>query len=163
MKIETFFIFLGVFITLTIIYFALKWLSKRKDISEVDLTTAIEDIELPIEETDLTVREEILGELDLVIRDKEISTIKISEQEISIGRDPTHSTLIISEPTISKVHCHIYTRDNKIFIKDNDSTNGTFVNNNKIVESELKSTDVIFLGKKGTVKLIFRKANQQSG
>lgn len=160
MKIDTFFIFLGVFITLSILYFIFKWLSKKKNISEVDLTTAIEDINLPIEKSDMAGQEEIWGELDLLIRDKEISSTKISDEEIIIGRDPTHSTLIISEPTVSKVHCRIYFKGNNVYIKDNDSTNGTFINGKRITEAEIKSNEMIFLGKKGIIKLVFRKKDE---
>ena len=162
MKIDTFFIFLGVFITLTIIYFVFRWFSRRKDNSEVNITTAIEDFNLPVEDKGRKGPKKILGELALFIREKEISTTKISDLEISIGRDPSHSTLIIPEPTVSKVHCLIYPKGNSLFIKDNDSTNGTFVNNTRIAETEIKSNDVIFLGKKGTVKLIFRKTPEKS-
>jgi len=161
MKTDTFFIFLGVFVVLVILLFIYKWLAKRKDISHKDLTTEIEDFSYSEEKPVVPEKQElILGELDLLIRDKEISSTKISDEEIVIGRDPTHSTIIISEPTVSKLHCRIFSKGNSLFIKDNDSTNGTFVNNKKITETEIKSNDMKFLGKKGTIKLVFRRTNE---
>lgn len=161
MKIDTFFIFLGVFVVLVILLFIYKWLGKRKDISYKDLTTEIEDLTHSAGEPVVPEKRElILGELELHIRDKEISATKISDREIIIGRDPTHSTLIISEPTVSKVHCRIYSKGNNVYIKDNDSTNGTFINNVRITEAEIKSKDMIFLGKKGTVKLVFHRQDE---
>ena len=157
MKIDTLIIFLGIFIILVILSFIYKWLIKRKDISSNDLTTEIEDFDLSIEKPSPMQKEDVIvGELDLIIRGKEISTTKITDQEIIIGRDPAQSNLIISEPTVSKVHCKLYSKENKTYIKDNESTNGTFVNNKRITETEVKSNDIIFLGKKGIINLVFR-------
>lgn len=157
MKIDTLVIFLGIFIILVILSFIYKWMIKRKDISSNDLTTEIEDFNLSIEKPSPLQKEDVIvGELDLIIRGKEISTTKITDQEILIGRDPAQSNLIIPEPTVSKVHCKLYSKENKIYIKDNESTNGTFVNNKRITETEVKSNDIIFLGKKGIINLAFR-------
>lgn len=157
MKIDTLVIFLGIFIVLVILSFIYKWMIKRKDISSNDLTTEIEDFNLSIEKPSPLQKEDVIvGELDLIIRGKEISTTKITDQEILIGRDPAQSNLIIPEPTVSKVHCKLYSKENKIYIKDNESTNGTFVNNKRITETEIKSNDIIFLGKKGIINLAFR-------
>ena len=156
MSMNTFLIFLAVFFVLIVVYFVFRWLSKKRDASKMDLTTAIEDFTLPAEQTMNREPQKTWGELELLIRDKEVSVTKIGDQEIVIGRDPTQSTLIIAEPTVSKVHCGIQVREGKIFIKDNHSTNGTFVNDIKTAERELRSGDIISLGKKGTVKLIFR-------
>jgi len=157
MKTDTLVIFLGIFIALVILSFIYKWMIKKKDVSSNDLTTEIEDFDLSIEKPSPLQKEDmIVGELDLVIRGKEISTTKITDQEIAIGRDPGQSNLIISEPTVSKVHCKLYSKENKIYIKDNESTNGIFINNKRITETEVKSNDIIFLGKKGIINLTFR-------
>jgi pSer/pThr/pTyr-binding forkhead associated (FHA) protein len=162
MKIDTFFIFAGVFVILIILYFFIKRLFAGKDRSEIDLTTAIEDFNLPVDQNDIPDSDKIVGELELFIRDNKVSTTKIADRDIIVGRDPTQSTLIIPEPTVSKVHCRFYSRGNSVFIKDNNSTNGTLVNGSKIEEQELKSKDVIFLGKKGTVKLIYQPISEKS-
>jgi pSer/pThr/pTyr-binding forkhead associated (FHA) protein len=44
-------------------------------------------------------------------------------------------------------------------IKDNHSTNGTFIDNIQIIEQEINDNDIISLGKKGTVKIVFHKRN----
>ncbi len=46
---------------------------------------------------------------------------------------------------ISRQHCEIQTEGNKVFLKDRDSANGTFVNGQKITEQELKAGDVFSL------------------
>ena len=114
----------------------------------------------------ITEKEEediIFGEINIYVRDEKFATKKISKQEITIGRDPAKANLIILEPIVSKSHCTIFVKEEKIFIKDNDSTNGTFLVNNdiRIKEQEVKENDVISLGKTGIVKLIIKKVNNK--
>lgn len=105
----------------------------------------------------------IFGEIAIYVRDEEFTTKKISNQKITIGRDPSKANVIILEPIISKSHCTIFVKEEKIFIKDNDSTNGTFLLNNdvRIKEQEVKENDVISLGKTGIVKFIIKKVNNK--
>lgn len=72
-----------------------------------------------------------------------------------IGRDPAQSDIVISELIVSKLHCLIFSQGERFFVKDNDSTNGIYVNHEKVTEQEIKNGDTILLGKKGTVKLAF--------
>jgi len=113
----------------------------------------------------ITERKEdiIFGEIDIYIRDEKFATKKISKQKIIIGRDPAKANLIILEPIISKLHCTVFAKEGKIFIKDNDSTNGTYLVSNGIIltEQEVKENDIISLGKTGLVKLIIKKINKK--
>jgi len=52
----------------------------------------------------------------------------------------------IAEPSVSSHHCEVLLRDNDVVIKDLDSTNGTFINNQKIGESVLKPGQTLRLG-----------------
>jgi len=54
--------------------------------------------------------------------------------------------IIISDPAISSPHCMILFRSGKLRIKDELSTNGTFINGTEIEETELKDGDVIRIG-----------------
>jgi predicted component of type VI protein secretion system len=50
--------------------------------------------------------------------------------------------------TISQHHCAVLVRDGKVFIRDFDSTNGTYVNQNRVRgEQELAAGDVLELGR----------------
>ena len=95
-----------------------------------------------------------VGEIDLYVNDDKIS-IHTLTPVTKIGRDPAQADIVISELIVSKLHCIIFSRDERFFIKDNDSTNGIYVNHEKVIEQELKNGDTILLGKKGTVKLVF--------
>lgn len=119
----------------------------------------------PISSDIITEGEEdiIFGEIDIYVRDEKFTTKKISKQEITIGRDPAKANLIILEPIISKLHCTVFAKEGKIFIKDNDSTNGTYLVSNGVIitEQEVKENDIISLGKTGLVKLIIKKINMK--
>lgn len=95
-----------------------------------------------------------VGEIDLYVNDEK-TNIHTLAPVTKIGRDPAQSDIVISELIVSKLHCIIFSQEERFFIKDNDSTNGIFVNHQKVSEQELKNGDTILLGKKGTVKLVF--------
>jgi pSer/pThr/pTyr-binding forkhead associated (FHA) protein len=52
----------------------------------------------------------------------------------------------INEPSVSSHHCEVLLRGNDVVIKDLNSTNGTFINNQKIAESALKPGQTLRLG-----------------
>lgn len=69
---------------------------------------------------------------------------------IKIGKDKSNDIYInlVNDPTVSRIHCQIFLDDegNK-FLKDMGSTNGTFVNGNKIKEPYmLKEYDIVKAG-----------------
>lgn len=67
-------------------------------------------------------------------------------QEISIdrpmviGRDPS-ADLVLQGGHISRKHAALSVRDNALWIKDLNSSNGTYVNGQRITEQALKSGD----------------------
>lgn len=72
--------------------------------------------------------------------------LPITLAQFLIGRDP-QCHLRPASPMISKRHCAIIQRDNKVFIRDFDSTNGTLVNDQPIKgEVELNHDDQLKVG-----------------
>ncbi|MFO7871880.1 MAG: FHA domain-containing serine/threonine-protein kinase [Kiritimatiellia bacterium] len=65
--------------------------------------------------------------------------------DITIGRDPSNS-IVIPDSAVSLVHCQIYFRDDGVFVKDLGSTNGTYVNGNRVVASQLRDGDAFEVG-----------------
>jgi len=68
--------------------------------------------------------------------------------EIIVGRSGGQNRIILDyDPSISGSHCVIYEREHKVMIRDLDSTNGTFVNGERISgQTELKQGDTLALG-----------------
>jgi pSer/pThr/pTyr-binding forkhead associated (FHA) protein len=72
--------------------------------------------------------------------------IPITVAQFIIGRD-LNCNLRPSSPLISKRHCAILIRGMQVFLRDFASTNGTFVNNQKIEdERELENADRLTVG-----------------
>jgi len=72
--------------------------------------------------------------------------IPITMSDFVIGRDP-QCHLRPASPLISKRHCAVLARGGKAFVRDFDSTNGTFVNDQQVKgEVELHHDDRLKLG-----------------
>ena len=70
------------------------------------------------------------------------------KNELIVGRNPQKSQVIIADdPTVSSKHCKFYVFDDKVYLMDLGSTNGTFVNG-KLIEYAvcLKVGDKIAIG-----------------
>ncbi len=67
-----------------------------------------------------------------------------SKGTIRIGRDE-HNDIVFSNAFVSSVHSEITFSGNNIIIRDNSSSNGTFVNEKRITEARLRPGDVIFI------------------
>jgi pSer/pThr/pTyr-binding forkhead associated (FHA) protein len=56
------------------------------------------------------------------------------------------NTFQISDPSVSSHHCEVHLRGSEIFIRDLNSTNGTFIGDARITESVLKPGQTLKLG-----------------
>jgi pSer/pThr/pTyr-binding forkhead associated (FHA) protein len=73
-------------------------------------------------------------------------TIPITLTQFLIGRD-RHCHLRPANPVISNRHCAILVRGSKVLVRDFESTNGTFVNNEQVHgEAVLKNEDRLRIG-----------------
>jgi pSer/pThr/pTyr-binding forkhead associated (FHA) protein len=72
--------------------------------------------------------------------------IPVNLAQFLIGRDP-QCNLRPASALISKRHCAVLTRGERVFLRDFGSTNGTFLNDKPVKdEIELKNEDVIKVG-----------------
>ena len=72
-------------------------------------------------------------------------SFELTKDLYTIGRIEERD-ICIADPTISTYHGSFVKKDNTYILKDNNSTNGSRVNNEPIVERELKNSDIIQLG-----------------
>jgi hypothetical protein len=66
-----------------------------------------------------------------------------------IGREPSLAQIVVADPRISKRHLWIGVRDGTVKIVDQESRNGTFINDprsERVTESTLNSGDTVILG-----------------
>lgn len=75
-----------------------------------------------------------------------------------IGRDGGSSQIVIGDPRISKRHVWIGVRNGRVMIEDQNSRNGTFVNDPKsarVTESPLSAGDTVILGESDVARFEF--------
>jgi len=63
----------------------------------------------------------------------------------TIGR-VEDNTFQIADPSVSSHHCEVHLRGGEIFIRDLNSTNGTFIGDARVTESVLKPGQTLKLG-----------------
>ncbi|HEV8447572.1 MAG TPA: adenylate/guanylate cyclase domain-containing protein [Gemmatimonadaceae bacterium] len=73
-------------------------------------------------------------------------TFELSSISAIIGRAPT-ADLPVVDPTVSRRHAQILSDENGLTVHDLGSSNGTFVNGNKITTAPIVPGDVIAFGK----------------
>lgn len=65
---------------------------------------------------------------------------------ITLGRKP-ENTIVLTEPFVSGNHAKIYAKNNNLYVEDLNSTNGVYVNNERIQERyKLVADDEVKIG-----------------
>jgi len=85
---------------------------------------------------------------------------EVKDTVITIGRDETQ-TIQILDQGVSRSHAEIFRIGEMCFIRDLNSTNGSYVNNQKVSEEVLKADDELLIG---TTILVFEdRAHSEDG
>lgn len=72
-------------------------------------------------------------------------THELKVDKTTIGR-VEDNTFQIAEPSVSSHHCEVFLRGSDVVVRDLNSTNGTFINGEKVTETVLKGGQVLRLG-----------------
>lgn len=109
-----------------------------------------------IEDSTSNIEEEATGyisEDELEYRQKDkvfilkyVSTgesIEISSKRYSIGRSRRDADFVVEGNTnVSRVHCYVYEEHGKVYVEDNNSLNGTFVNNRRLRKNGVEEAQI---------------------
>ncbi len=87
-----------------------------------------------------------MPEIIVKFEDKVIERIVTEKKRISIGRT-NENDVVLENRGVSRKHAMIEFNNSAAVIIDNESLNGTFVNNRKVTEEILRNEDVITIGK----------------
>ncbi len=83
-------------------------------------------------------------------------TYPIDQEELILGRDLANE-IAISDPEVSRRHARFFVKNDNIHVEDLGSTNGTFLNGERISSpQQLRFGDVLTLGE--SIVLVFEKA-----
>jgi S1-C subfamily serine protease len=85
------------------------------------------------------------------------SSVDVEDAGLTLGRDVWNTCVIAGEQwgMVSRVHARLESTAGRLFVHDADSTNGTFVNEERVESAELNSGDVLQLGPNGPRFLIY--------
>lgn len=72
-------------------------------------------------------------------------TFELKAEKTSVGRLPDNA-FSIPEASVSSHHAELLLRGSEVLVKDLDSTNGTFVNGERVTETVLKPGQILRLG-----------------
>lgn len=87
-----------------------------------------------------------MPEIIVKYEDRVIERVVTEKKRISIGRT-NDNDIVLENRGVSRKHALIEFNNNAAVVIDNESLNGTFVNNRKITEEVLRDDDVITIGK----------------
>jgi pSer/pThr/pTyr-binding forkhead associated (FHA) protein len=87
-----------------------------------------------------------MPEIIVKYEDKIIERVVAEKKRINIGRT-NDNDIVLENRGVSRRHAMIEFNDNAAVIIDNESLNGTFVNNRKVTEELLRDNDIITIGK----------------
>ncbi|MCX5788994.1 MAG: FHA domain-containing protein [Elusimicrobia bacterium] len=79
-----------------------------------------------------------------------LKEIPLDQDILSVGRKPDNN-VVIDHPAVSSHHCRIVRRADGFVLEDLDSTNGTYVNDKRVLKVALRDNDVIGLARHALV------------
>jgi hypothetical protein len=81
----------------------------------------------------------------------------LDQEEVLLGRDLAND-IAIGDPEVSRRHARFFVRDEDIYVEDLGSTNGTFLNGERISSpKQLRTGDVITFGE--NIVMVFEKTD----
>jgi serine protease Do len=74
---------------------------------------------------------------------------------IRVGRESAMCEIVLENPKVSRLHAEVVSIDGKVLLIDRNSSNGTYVNDQKIDKRFLKDGDIIYFGGRNAVAVAF--------
>ena len=98
-----------------------------------------------------------MAKLVLKFEDRVLKEIPVGAGMVKIGRVPDN-TIMIDNPAVSSHHARVFRDGDSFVLEDLQSTNGTFVNDNRVTRHNLSNGDVIAVGKH---RLVFERGEKE--
>lgn len=84
--------------------------------------------------------------LKIQFKDKRQDPIWVIEKRYTIG-SAADNHLVVVDQTMSPLHARLLTQDNALYLKDNNSDQGCYVNEQRVTEKQILPGDTIRLGR----------------
>lgn len=102
-----------------------------------------------------------VAEVDVLVNGVKQQTHSLYPGRLLVGRDPGQVDLVISELIVSKSHCTFLVSPTEVLLRDNGSTNGTYMKGEAVEECHISEDVLVSLGRKGVVQLHVRFPGKQ--
>ena len=82
----------------------------------------------------------------LVVVGGDVKTTEIKLRLPAIVGRGKGSSITLLQPLVSRQHCELFENNGKLWVRDLGSLNGTYVNNEKVTESEIPPNELLTVG-----------------
>jgi S1-C subfamily serine protease len=131
--------------------------STRRSRIPKDVLTAntVETLVAPDREAPPPVGPQMLGKFTILNGTRAGERLGLGGSGIRIGREQAICEIVLDNPKVSRLHAEVVSIDGKVLLIDRNSSNGTFVNDQKIEKRYLKDGDIIYFGGRNAVAVAF--------
>src|SRR5262249_53938815 len=100
-------------------------------------------------------RASILGRFTILNGTRAGQRLGLGGSGIRIGRESAICEIVLENPKVSRLHAEVVSIDGKVLLIDRNSSNGTYVNDQKIDKRFLKDGDIIYFGGRNAIAVAF--------
>ena len=97
----------------------------------------------------------VLGRFTILNGNRAGEKLGLGGSGIRIGRESTICEIVLENPKVSRLHAEVVSIDGKVLLIDRNSSNGTYVNDQKIDKRFLQDGDIIYFGGRNAVAVAF--------
>lgn len=96
-----------------------------------------------------------IGRLTILNGDRAGEKLGLGGSGIRIGRESAICEIVLENPKVSRLHAEVVSIDGKVMLIDRNSSNGTYVNDEKIDRRYLRDGDIIHFGGRNAIAVAF--------
>jgi serine protease Do len=101
------------------------------------------------------VASSVIGRFTILNGNRAGEKLGLGGSGIRIGRESTICEIVLENPKVSRLHAEVVSIDGKVMLIDRNSSNGTYVNDQKIDKRFLQDGDIIYFGGRNAVAVAF--------
>lgn len=133
---------------------AVLWHRSRGPKFPVDIMKAA-TIETVVAPTGTVAPHAMLGKFTILNGNRAGEKLGLGGSGIRIGRESAICEIVLENPKVSRLHAEVVSIDGKVLLIDRNSSNGTYVNDQKIDKRYLEDGDIIYFGGRNAVAVAF--------
>lgn len=130
-------------------------LRRRRVDDDVLTAKTVETMIAPDRDAAPVVSPSMLGRFTILNGTRAGEKLGLGGSGIRIGREQSICEIVLDNPKVSRLHAEVVSIDGKVLLIDRNSSNGTFVNDQKIDKRYLKDGDIIYFGGRNAVAVAF--------